>query len=448
MPVLNVINTTDPDFKQQWRGLRGKLSLEGELLGNTDRLARVREIVAKVRQGRDTAVAELTAAYDKVRLQPGQFRITEEQLGRAHEQLDGQLLTALRQSIENVRRYQEKIKVQSLADWTEKGVRLGLRYRPVQRVGVCIPGASAPLVSTVIMTVVPAQVAGVEEIAIISSPSYEGTIHPVVLGLCYELKVTDVYRVSGAQGVAALAFGTEHIRKVDKIVGPSNWWGQLAKKEVYGLVDMDSFAGPSEVLIIADETANPEWITADMLSQAEHAPGSAILITDSQSLASAVVSQMDIQLEALARMEETRDYVNQYSLAVVTRDLDEAVELANEFAAEHLQVQCKQCDMIAERIINAGAIFIGDYTPVATGDYFAGPSHTLPTGGSARFFSALNVNNFLKQSSIISYDEQGLRQAGESITRIADIEGLGAHAKSVTIRINKGGMLTRSDSEA
>ncbi len=437
MTALNIVETGQADFETQWRQLRQKLTLESVLLDENQRLEQVRKIAAQVRTGGDRAVAELTAKFDKVVLAPGEFRVPEQDLKQAHERMNAKLLEALRQAIVNVRDYQEKIKVQQIADWAKNGVRLGVRYRPIRRVGVCVPGASAPLVSTVIMTAVPAQVAGVEEIAIISAPKPEhgNNIHQDILGVCWELGITEVYRISGAQAVAALAFGTETIPKVDKIVGPSSWWGQLAKKEVYGLVDIDSFAGPSEVLIVADDSANPVWVAADMLSQAEHAPGSAVLLTDSEPLAGAVARELDNQLTQLARSVETQRCVAEFCLAVVAKDMDEVVRLANEFAAEHLQVQCRDSDAIAERIVNAGAIFIGHSTPVATGDYFAGPSHTLPTGGSAKFFSALNVNDFIKQTSIIRYDEQALKTAAQSIETIASAEGLDAHAKSVTKRV-------------
>ena len=444
MTVLNIIKTEPRDkFDRCWRNLRAKLSLEGELLGNKQRLEQVRDIVEKVRQGRDAAVAKLTAAYDKVELSPNEFRISEKQLSQAHKQLDSELLAALRQSIVNVKKYQQKIMVREVGipTWNvdKEGLRLGVIYRPLKRVGVCVPGASAPLVSTVIMTVVPAQVAGVEQIAVISAPrpDCDNSIHPAILGVCWELGVKEVYRVSGAQGVAALAFGTETIGRVDKIVGPSSWWGQLAKKEVYGLVDIDSFAGPSEVLIIADDSARGQWLAADMLSQAEHAPGSALLITDSEQLSREVAEQLDKQLAELSRKEATRQCVQQFCLAVVTRDMDEAIDLANEFAAEHLQIQCKDSETIAGRIENAGAIFVGEYSPVAIGDYFAGPSHTLPTGGSARFFSPLHVNDFLRHSSLISYGKKGLETGAKATIAMARAEGLDAHARSVEIRVQK-----------
>ena len=436
MPSLAIIKTADPNFRQTWRQLLSNLTLEAALMGDRERLEKVRHIVDQVRQHGDEAVARFTADFDGVKLAPADFRIASKALQQAHKQLEAKLLAAFRKSMENVRNYQQAIKIKQPFDWRREGVRLGVRYRPIKRIGVCIPAASAPLVSTVIMTVVPAQVAGVEEIAVISAAKKDcdNSIHPTILGLCQELKVSEVYRVSGAQGIAALAFGTGHIKKVDKIVGPGSWWGQLAKKEVYGLVDIDSFAGPSEVLIIADDSARAEWVAADLLSQAEHAPGSAVLLTDSAELARAVVGQVDEQLDQLDRSRQTRECVKDYCLAVVTKDMTETIALANEFAAEHVQIQCRNSDEIAEKIINAGAIFIGSHTPVATGDYYAGPSHTLPTGGSARFFSALNVNDFIKQTSIISYNEAALQKAAEDIKTIAAAEGLDAHARSVSRR--------------
>jgi len=442
MPSLTLIETSQVVFGRKWAQLHGKLTLQAMILEEPQIIEQVHKIVMKVASNttnKDAALCECISDYDYIDLKPNELRVTEEELQKSHKNMEPGLLKALRQAIDNVRSYQEKIKIRSIPDWTINGVRLGARNRPLERVGVCIPGASAPLVSTVIMTVVPAQVAGVKEIAAISAPRPDcnNSVHPKILGICWELGVNEVYRCSGAHGVAALAFGTETIPKVDKIVGPSNRWGQLAKKEVYGIVDIDSYAGPSEVLIIADHSARPEWVAADLLSQAEHAPGSAVLLTDSKDLAQAVVEQVDIQMAHLDRAEETRKCVERFCLAVVTQDLAEAIRLANDFAAEHLQIQCRDSRQIAERIINAGAIFIGHYTPVATGDYYAGPSHTLPTGGSARFFGALNVNDFIKQTSIISYDEKALKQAAGAIKTIADAEGLDAHAKSATIRTNE-----------
>ena len=436
MTSLTITGTQEADFKKKWGELLSKLTLESALWEDPDRRTQVRRMVEEVRRRGDEAVAEFTASFDKVDLKPGDFRVDLAVMEKAHRGLDKRLWKALGRSIENVRRYQQAIKLEGPADWMADGVRLGIRYRPLRRVGVCVPGASAPLVSTVIMTVAPAQVAGVEEIAVISAakPEFDNHIHPAVLGVCWELGVTEVYRISGAQGVAALAFGTKQIKKVDKIVGPGGWWGQLAKKEVYGQVDIDSFAGPSEVLILADDSANAAWVAADMLSQAEHAPGSAVLLTDSMRLAQAVAKQVESQLAPLGRAEQTRRCVKDYCLAVVTQDMAEAIRLANEFAAEHVQVHCRDSDRMAEQVVNAGAIFIGPYTPPATGDYYAGPSHTLPTGGSARFFSGLNVNDFIKHSSIIHYNEAALQQAADDINILAETEGLDGHARSVSIR--------------
>ena len=435
MPTLTIIRTDQPDFFSTWQTLRQKLSLEKQLFDDTQRLQRVREIISRVRQDRDEAVVEYTSKFDNVDFRPGQFRVSAEELAAAHSRMDPALLTALRQAIANVRRYQEHIKISTPADINRQGIRLGLRYRPLQRVGVCVPGAAAPLVSTVVMTVVPAQVAGVPQIAVVSCPRYQGTIHPDILGLCRELNISEVYRVSGAQAIAALAFGTEHIPKVDKIVGPGNWWVQLAKKEVFGLVDIDSFAGPSEVLILADESAHPAWIAADMLSQAEHALDStAILCTDSATIAQRVSEQLDIQLKLLNRQQETRQSIQNCSLAVITRNMDEALELCNEFAPEHLQIQTREPETLLDKVTAAGAIFLGAYSPVATGDYYAGPSHTLPTGSSARFFNPLCVNDFLNHSSIIEYNADALAHAASDITTIARSESLTAHARSVTIR--------------
>jgi histidinol dehydrogenase len=288
------------------------------------------------------------------------------------------------------------------------------------------------------MTAVPAQVAGVKEIVVVSPPRYNGSIHPVILATCKELKIKEVYRIGGAQAVKALARGTKAIRNVDKIVGPGNAWVQMAKKKVMGFVGIDSIAGPSEVLIIANKQANPVWVAADMLSQAEHNPGSAVLFTDSEKLALDVLAELGRQTGELSRSKETIDCLLKFSAIVVFERMAEIPKWANLFAAEHLQIQCgKQSRQIANRIKNAGAIFIGDYSPVAVGDYWAGPSHTLPTGTSARFFSALSANDFIKSTSIIEYDKKKLADSADDIIRLAEAEGLDAHARSIRIRQQK-----------
>lgn len=434
--IIPTLSTISPDFASKWEAYKQKFSLAGALMGHQARQQAVRDIIEQVRSGGDVTLCGFSEKFDGVKLTPSELRISNDELAAAHAAMPGELLAALRRAIANVREYQERIKINAPQDWKNtNGSTLGVRYNPLRRVGICVPGASAPLPSTVIMTVVPALVAGVQETAVISAPRFQGSIHPVILAVCHELGVTDVYRVSGAHAVAALAWGTHTIKKVDKIVGPGNIWGQLAKKEVFGLVDIDSFAGPSDVLVLADDSANPAYIAADLLSQAEHAPGSSMLITDSTQLAAAVQAQLSDQLEKLSRVEATRKCVTEDSLIVVAENIGRCVELANDFAAEHLQIQCRDSQAVATQIVNAGAIFIGHYTPVACGDYYAGPSHTLPTGGSAKIFGPLNVNDFLRQSSIISYDKPSLGDAAGDIGTIAAIEGLDAHAQSVTVRL-------------
>ena len=388
----------------------------------------VTEIIKNVDENANKAVIEYTEKFDGVKLTEDQLRISTEKLKKAHDEIDPDLLKTIRQSIANVKKYQQEI-------FTGKSIPGKIKYTPIERVGLCVPGASAPLPSTVIMTVVPAQVAGVKDIVVISPPRHKGSIHPVTLAVCYELKITEVYRIGGVQAVAALAYGTETITRVYKIVGPGNQWVATAKQMLFGQVGIDSIAGPSEVLIIADDNANPAWVAADMLSQAEHAPGSAILMTDSQQFAEKVLSELETQVKQLDRSDETLDCLIKYSGIAVFDSLDNAVEKANEFATEHLQIQCgDKSREISDKIENAGAIFIGDHSPVAVGDYWAGPSHTLPTGRSARFSSALSANDFVKATSIIEYTKEMLDKSAEDIIRLAMTEGLDAHAKSVQIR--------------
>jgi histidinol dehydrogenase len=388
-------------------------------------------ILDEVLRRGDEAIAEYTEKFDGVKLTPEQFRISETELQEAHKAIDKKLLKSIRQAIKNVKEYQSKI----FAGKDKSFKSTGIKYTPIRRVGICVPGASAPLPSTVIMTAVPAQVAGVKEIVVVSPPRYKGSIHPVILATCKELKIKEVYRIGGAQAVMALAGTTKTIPNVDKIVGPGNAWVQMAKKRVLGLVGIDSIAGPSEVLIIANKSANPAWVAADMLSQAEHNPGSAVLCTDSEKLGFEVLAELKQQVAKLNRSKETIDCLLKFSAIVVLKNMADIIFYANLFAAEHLQIQCgKQSRQIATKIKNAGAIFIGDYSPVAVGDYWAGPSHTLPTGTSARFFSALNANDFIKSTSIIEYDRKKLVASAEDIIRLAEAEGLDAHARSVRIR--------------
>jgi len=429
-----LISYDQADFKESIRNLfSSNLGLAyfgpADISGNRKSVTKVMD---KIVENGDAAIVKYTEKFDSVKLTPDQFRISQEDLKQAHENIDAQLLDSIRKSIENVRKYQTEVFIGNNKSCSNN---TGIKYTPIDRVGICVPGASAPLPSTVIMTAVPAQVAGVEEIVVISPPRYNGTIHPVILATCYELGITEVYRIGGSQAVAALAIGTETILCVDKIVGPGNQWVQTAKQIAFGLVDIDSIAGPSEVLIIADDSANPVWIAADMLSQAEHAPGCALLFTTSHKLADSVLAELKTQVQKLDRAEQTIQCLIDFSGIVVFENNNGVINYANEFAAEHLQIQCNNNKEILNKIKNAGAIFIGPHSPVAVGDYFAGPSHTLPSGRSARFFSALSSNDFVKSTSIIEYDKDMLAASAKDIIRLAKAEGLDAHAKSVEIRL-------------
>jgi histidinol dehydrogenase len=425
-----LLKSAEPDFQKRLAALRHELSLAGFIKAHPNIVGTVRDIVSKVAAEGDTAVSEFTERFDKVKLSPQQFRVPESELKAAWDAVDKDLLKSFRKSIANVRKYQSEIFIGSTK-------HPGIRYTPINRVGICVPGGAAPLPSTVIMTAVPAIVAGVKQIVVVSPPRYNDSIHPSILAVCHELGIGELYRIGGAQAVAALAWGTASIPKVDKIAGPGNWYVTLAKREVYGIVDIDSIAGPSEVLIIANSAANPEWVAADMLSQAEHNPDScAICVTDSQDLAAKVVRELEKQVKELNCSQAASKALQNYGAVIIYPKLDDAVAFANDFAAEHLQIQCGSLSRaIAEKISNAGAIFIGDYTPVAVGDYWAGPSHTLPTGQSAKFFSALSSNDFIKATSIIEYDKQKLSSSAADILRIAQTEGLDAHAKSISIRM-------------
>ncbi len=427
-----LISLSQPDFQEKLEEFRSKMMVAARFAGyGSQENQQVVEILRDVADRGDEAVAEYTEKFDGVKLTPEQFRVGARELDKAHLAIGKDILASLRQAIENVRAYQRDILVD------QENVPRGIRYTPIRRIGICVPGASAPLPSTVIMTAVPAQVAGVKEIVIVSPPRHEGTIHPVILAVCCELGIDEVYRIGGAQAVAALAAGTGAISKVDKIVGPGNKWVQSAKKNVAeDYVGIDSIAGPSEVLIIANGQANSAWIAADMLSQAEHAAdSSAIVLTDSGSLAKEILFELKKQIEQLQRAENAKESLEKFSRIIVVDSMAQAVEMADDFASEHLEIQCgDKSREIADRINNAGAIFVGSYTPVVVGDYWAGPSHTLPTGARAKFASALTSNDFLKSISVIEYDAEMLAESAEDIIRLAEVEGLDAHARSIKIR--------------
>ena len=426
-----LISSSKPDFDKRIGKLRSNMKHAAQFAGyGSSESRQVIKILRDVADRGDRAVAEYTEKFDAVKLAPEQFRVPKTEMKKAYLEIDKNILTTLRQAIDNVRNYQTDIFIGNFE-------HPGIKYTPIQRVGICVPGASAPLPSTVIMTAVPAQVAGVKEIVIVSPPRHNESIHPVILAVCHELEIDEVYKIGGAQAVGALATGTETIGKVDKIVGPGNKWVQSAKKEVCSsYVGIDSIAGPSEVLIIANEDANPAWVAADMLSQAEHAEdSSAIVVTDSQQRAKETLAELKKQIKSLQRAAAAKKSLQKFGAIVVVDNIEKAVEMADEFACEHLEIQCgDKSREIAGRINNAGAIFIGSYTPVAVGDYWAGPSHTLPTGMRAKFSSAVTSNDFIKSTSIIEYDNDQLAQCADDIVRLAEVEGLDAHARSVRIR--------------
>jgi histidinol dehydrogenase len=426
-----LISASKPDFEKRMGKFRSTIMRAARSTGFASRENKqVTDILRNVIKRGDQAVAEYTEKFDGVKLTPEQFRVSNVQMKKAYMEIDKNILTSLRQAIDNVRNYQTEIFIGNFE-------HPGIKYTPIQRVGICVPGASAPLPSTVIMTAVPAQVAGVKEIVVVSPPRHEGSIHPVILAVCHELEIEEIYQIGGVQAVGALAAGTETIKKVDMIVGPGNKWVQAAKKIVSGdYVGIDSIAGPSEVFIIANEDANPSWVAADMLSQAEHAAdSSAIAVTDSQQLAKETLAELKKQVKDLQRAEEVKQSLKKFCAIVVVDDITKAIEMADDFASEHLEIQCgDKSREIAQKIKNAGAIFIGSYTPVAVGDYWAGPSHTLPTGMRAKFASAVTSNDFIKSTSIIEYDNDQLAQCAADIIRLAEVEGLNAHAKSVKIR--------------
>ncbi|MFB3894348.1 MAG: histidinol dehydrogenase [Phycisphaerae bacterium] len=397
----------------------------------------VREIIADVERRGDKALIELTAKFDRVRLTAGELRVPAARIAAARAEADEPFMGIIRRAIRNIRQYQRSILLKDPPAIRRGGRRLGVRYLSVDRVGVYVPGGRAFYPSTVVMTVVPAIVAGVREIAICCPPTAGDDVHPMVLALAAELGVKEVYRVGGAQAVAAMAVGTRTIRKVDKVVGPGNAFVAEAKRQLFGRVGIDSIAGPSEVLIVADGGARPQWVAADMLAQAEHDPGSAVLVTPSAKLAKDVAAAVDAQIATMERAPAARAAIEQFSAIIVVRDLDTACDVANDFAPEHLQVIVRAAHerRALARIRHAGAIFIGPHTPVPLGDYYAGPSHVLPTGGTARFFSPLSCNDFLKASSIVRYDASSLAADAADVMAFARREGLTGHAAAVEVRM-------------
>jgi histidinol dehydrogenase len=362
--------------------------------------------------------------------------VNADELAQAHEQAEPELIDSIRRIRDNVAEFQTAILHRDVTIEPRPGVKLTQRYLPLHRVGVCVPGGAAAYPSTVLMTVVPAQVAGVDEIAVVAPPTPFGAYNTEMLATCHELGVTEVYRVGGAQAVAALAYGCDSLPAVQKIVGPGNLFVALAKKHVYGTVDIDSFAGPSEVIVIADETARADFVAADLLAQAEHSPGSAILISWHEALLDDVYEQLAKQVAALERNEMTVDSLEAFGALILVRDETHACQLTDQFAPEHLHIETRNPRDQIERIRNSGAAFLGHHTPVAVGDYAAGPSHVLPTGGTCTWAAGLSSNSFLRSGSVTEFDESGLNQIADDVVRLAVKEGLTAHARSVTIRVS------------
>ncbi len=395
----------------------------------------VADILNEVRANKDEALFEFTRRFDKAELTKEILRVTNEEIEEAYTKVAPEVLAVIRKAIVNIETYHSKQKQYSWFDTTENGTILGQKVTPIEAVGVYVPGGKAAYPSSVLMNVIPAKVAGVKRIAMTTPCGRDGKVTPGTLVAAKEAGVTEIYKVGGAQAIAALAYGTESIAKVDKIVGPGNIYVALAKKAVYGHVSIDSIAGPSEILVLADETANPRYVAADLLSQAEHDElASAILITTSSELAEKVSEEVDLFVTQLSRKEIIEKSLDNYGYIMVAETLEEAVEAANEIASEHLEIMMKDAFMVMTKIKNAGAIFIGEYSSEPLGDYMAGPNHILPTNGTAKFFSPLGVDDFIKKSSIISYSREALEPIYRDIVTFANSESLTAHANSIAVR--------------
>ena len=397
--------------------------------------SRVNDIIQNVREKRDEAIFEYTLKFDGATINQDNIRVTEEEIKEAYEQVDPKLLDVIRKALVNIRDYHAKQKQYSWFDSDESGIILGQKVTPLKTVGVYVPGGKAVYPSSVLMNVIPAKVAGVSNIIMTTPCGKDGKVYPSTLVAAKEAGADEIYKVGGAQAIGALAYGTESIPKVDKIVGPGNIYVALAKKAVFGYVSIDSIAGPSEIMVLADETANPRFVAADLLSQAEHDEmASAILVTTSETLAEQVSVEVDKFVATLSRKEIIRKSLDNYGYILVADTMQDAIDTVNEIASEHLELVTKNPFETMTKIRNAGAIFIGEYSSEPLGDYFAGPNHVLPTNGTAKFFSPLSVDDFIKKSSIISYSREALEPVYKDIVQFAECEKLTAHANSIRIR--------------
>lgn len=421
-----VINSQDPGLAR----LMQRRTFGDELA------AQVEEIISAVRAEGDRALCRFTREFDGVELTPGELKVSREELKAAYRQVDEDFLSALTLAKENITAFHQKQLLNSWIDVEKQGVIRGQLVRPLNRVGIYVPGGRAAYPSSALMNALPAVVAGVPEIVMVTPPGPDGKINPSTLVAAGEAGVTEIYKVGGAQAIAALAYGTESIKPVDKITGPGNIFVTLAKRSVFGQVDIDMLAGPSEVAIVADETADPVYVAADLLAQAEHDPfATAILLTPSAILAEAVKKELAVQLSSLPRKEIASRALAAHGGIVITRDLDEAIALVNKFAPEHCELLVAEPFPWLSRVENAGVIFLGAYSPEPVGDYLAGPNHILPTGGTARWASGLEVADFLKRSNVLAYSREALVQTGRQIMKLARTEGLEAHARAIEVRL-------------
>ena len=447
---LNIlrIDSRRDDIRQAMAELRRRLSPRGNVVSEAGRQRTIDvfdealtpvQVVERIcrdveRDGLD-AVLDYSVRIDRATLTAETIRVPGEELAEAHAGADAELLEAVRRIRSNIEEFQRAI-LHTDVRIERPGGYLRQRYGPLRRVGICVPGGAAAYPSTVLMTAVPAQVAGVEQLAVVAPPTKFGAYNADMLAVCHELGITEVYRMGGAQAVAALAYGVQRIPRVDKIVGPGNLFVALAKRHVYGEVDIDSIAGPSEVVVIVDGSTRPDYTAADLIAQAEHAPGASVLIGWDAAALDSAVAELDRQLGKLERGDLARQSLEDFGAVILARDADEACALADEIAPEHLHIATEDAERLAEQISHAGAIFLGNYTPVALGDYAAGPSHVLPTSGTARFASGLSANDFLRTNSVLHFDKQGLANLAGDVRTLATKEGLTAHRASVEIRLS------------
>ena len=429
--MISIIKYGDEEGKKLVEDILSRSQLENRQVQET-----VDAIIANIRSNGDKALFDYTRQFDKYAVNAENIKLTRAEIDEAYALVDSELIEVIKKSAARIAAFHEKQKINSWLEPNKNGEMLGQLIRPLERVGVYVPGGKAAYPSSVLMNIIPAKVAGVDEIVMTTPPNKDGKVNPTTIVAADIAGVDKIYKAGGAQAVAALAFGTKSIPKVDKIVGPGNIFVALAKRSVYGYVNIDSVAGPSEILVLADESANAEYVAADLLSQAEHDEmASAILITTSEKLAAEVKAELEKQTAVLERKDIIEKSLANYGAMILVKDFDEACELSNAVAPEHMEVCTKEPFALLPKIQNAGAIFLGHFTPEPLGDYMAGPNHVLPTGGTARFFSPLSIDDYIKKSSIISFSEEAFKRLGDDVIKFAKAEGLTAHANSVRVRM-------------